>query len=130
MLKNKFTFINLTLKNTTFYKGVAIFMITMHNFFHMFPPRFGENEQDFDLLRVIMLLKSNQILTKIILFIGSISMYIFYINGFMRDPWIGFAMDYDLWYLSIFICFTFLVIVVSASFLMMHLLNLTSKQFK
>ncbi len=77
-----------------------------------------------------MLLKSNQILTKIILFIGSISMYIFYINGFMRDPWIGFAMDYNLWYLSIFICFTFIVIVAGASFLMMHLLNLISKQFK
>ena len=52
MFKNKFTLMDLSLENTIFYKGVAILMIVMHNFFHLIPPKFGENEQDFKLERI------------------------------------------------------------------------------
>lgn len=64
------------------------------------------------------LLICNQTFTRYILFIGSISMYVFYINGFMRTPWIEFAKHYDLWYLNILFCIVFVVIVITASFLM------------
>ena len=71
--------------------------------------------------------KSNKRLTEYILFIGSISMYIFYINGFMRDPWLEFAKFFDSWYINIFICLIFTSIVIVTSFLMMRFYN-TSKQ--
>jgi peptidoglycan/LPS O-acetylase OafA/YrhL len=52
ILKKKFTFLNLTKDETVFYKGLAILMILMHNFFHLLPPFIGENEQDFNQERV------------------------------------------------------------------------------
>ncbi|HSR74885.1 MAG TPA: acyltransferase family protein [Sulfurovum sp.] len=64
------------------------------------------------------LLICNQTFTKYLLFIGSISMYIFYINGFMRTPWIEFSKQYDLWYLNILFCVVFIMIVIITSFLM------------
>ncbi len=51
-LNKKFTFINLTPEDTTFYKGLAILMIVMHNFFHWLPPGIGENEQNFSSKRL------------------------------------------------------------------------------
>jgi len=65
-----------------------------------------------------IVLKSNKIFKKSIIFIGSISMYIFYINGFMRTPWITFAKNSDTWYMNIFLCFLFIITVVVASLLM------------
>ena len=51
MLNNRFVFRDLSLLDTRFFKGIAILMILFHNFFHWLPPKIGENEQDFDLLR-------------------------------------------------------------------------------
>ncbi len=47
ILKNKFVFTDLSINDVTLYKGIAIIMIVMHNFFHWLPPKIGENEQDF-----------------------------------------------------------------------------------
>ncbi len=74
--------------------------------------------------------KFNKKMTKYTLFIGTISMYIFYINGFMRAPWINFAKSYDLWYVNIFFCFIFIFFVVIISFLMQHSSNSIKKIYK
>ena len=68
-----------------------------------------------------IIMKSNQTLKTNILFIGSISMYIFYIHGFMRYPWVNNAENYNTWYANIIICFLFFVLVVSISYLMMKI---------
>lgn len=47
MLKSKFTFVDLKVEDSTFYKGMAILLILLHNFFHLLPPIIGENEQEF-----------------------------------------------------------------------------------
>lgn len=73
--------------------------------------------------------KSNKAFTQYILFVGSISMYIFYINGFMRAPWVGYAKYFDSWYINIFICLIFIAIVMLTSFLMMHFYNLIKQKF-
>ena len=71
----------------------------------------------------IILQNSNRKLTEHIVFIGSISMYIFYINGFMRAPWIGFSKYFNSWYINIFFCLIFIFIVIFTSFLMMYSYN-------
>ncbi len=65
-----------------------------------------------------IIIKSNKTLKSAILFIGSISMYIFYINGFMRLPWIHNAETYGTWYTNILICLLFIVLVIAISYLM------------
>jgi peptidoglycan/LPS O-acetylase OafA/YrhL len=65
-----------------------------------------------------ILIRLNQTIKKGIIFIGSISMYIFYINGFMRKPWLDYAKHYNEWYLNIILCFVFVFIVVIAAYLM------------
>jgi len=47
LLRSQFTFRNLSPQDTTFYKGLAILMIILHNFLHWLPPKIGENEQNF-----------------------------------------------------------------------------------
>jgi len=71
----------------------------------------------------ITLLKSNRAIRKVILFIGAISMYIFYINGFMRQPWVNSAIVYDQWYTTILICCLFVLIVISVAYQMMQVIN-------
>ena len=77
-----------------------------------------------------ILLKINHSIKNIILFIGSISMYIFYINGFMRYPWVRNAKEYDLWYTNIFICFLSISLVIVLSYLMMKISQDLSKYYK
>lgn len=60
----------------------------------------------------------NKNLKKYVVFIGSISMYMFYINGFMRKPWLSFARKIDIWYMSFLICLIFVAIVILFSFFM------------
>ena len=43
---------NIDLKQTTIFKGIAIFMIAMHNYFHWIEPKPGENEFNFNFTRV------------------------------------------------------------------------------
>ncbi len=71
----------------------------------------------------------NKAITKYIFFIGSISMYIFYINGFMRSPWIGLAKYFNSWYINILFFLVFLLVVIITSFLMMHFSNQIKKRF-
>ncbi len=52
MIKRRFTFIDLSQEDTMFYKGIAILMIIMHNFFHWLTPKTGENEQYLDPNRI------------------------------------------------------------------------------
>ena len=53
--KNKYTntlqIKSLDIKQTTIFKGIAILMITMHNYFHWIEPKPGENEFDFNYIR-------------------------------------------------------------------------------
>lgn len=74
-----------------------------------------------------IIIKSGQKLKTIILFIGSISMYIFYINGFMRYPWVDSAKAYDTWYINILIYFLFMAIVILISLSMMKISNKIKK---
>lgn len=75
-----------------------------------------------------IILKSNKRLTEYILFIGSISMYMFYINGFIRYPWLDYAKHFDSWYINIFFCLIFIVIVIVTSFLMMRIYNIIKEK--
>ncbi len=43
---------DLDLKQTTIFKGIAIFMIAMHNYFHWIAPKTGENEFNFNFTRL------------------------------------------------------------------------------
>lgn len=63
------------------------------------------------LMYIILKIKTN----KFIIYIGQISMYIFLINGFLRTPWIEFARHADKWYLTLFLCFIFMNIVIAIS---------------
>jgi len=51
-------------------------------------------------------------------FIGSISMYIYYINGFMRYPWYRDAQAYNAWYSNLLLCAVFLFFVISIAYFM------------
>ena len=70
-----------------------------------------------------LLTRLHQSIKRKIIFIGSISMYMFYINGFMRNPWLDYAKYYNEWYINIFICFLFIFIVIIASYLMQQSLK-------
>lgn len=63
---------------------------------------------------------------QVILFVGTISMYIFYINGFMRFPWVELSTKINIWYISILLCILFLLTVVVVS-LVMRWLDLALK---
>lgn len=76
----------------------------------------------------IIIAKINIALKNGILFIGTISMYIFYINGFMRQPWIKNAKLYDLWYVNIMLCCVFVVLVVAISYLMGKISEISRNQ--
>jgi peptidoglycan/LPS O-acetylase OafA/YrhL len=57
-----------------------------------------------------------------IMFIGVLSMYIFFVHGFMREPWLSSAKFYDsTWYLNLLFSFLFLGFVLAASYLHMKL---------
>ncbi len=67
-------------------------------------------------------MKSNYYLFyKYILFIGTISMYIFYINGFMRSPWSFVANYFNTWYGNILLSLLSVGIVIVMSYFMMKI---------
>ncbi len=65
---------------------------------------------------IILKLKNNSY--AIILFIGSISMYIFYINGFLREPLLQAAKNTHNWFLILVITIGFLGIVLFFSYIL------------
>jgi peptidoglycan/LPS O-acetylase OafA/YrhL len=58
------------------------------------------------------------VMTDLAAYIGSISIYIFYINGFMRTPWVVSAKGMDSWLIHIILCLVFVVCVVCVASLM------------
>lgn len=110
-------------KNKFVMKYLTIFIImiifSLSNLYHFF--WYFSFSSALILLLVLfqsMRIKSNKIINNGILFIGSISMYIFYINGFMRQPWINYIKDRDLWYVNILVCILFILLVIAISYLM------------
>lgn len=57
-------------------------------------------------------IKGNNIVKDGLLFLGAYSMPLFLVNGFLRDPLISWAMDYNNWLLTIALCVLFLMISV------------------
>ncbi len=72
---------------------------------------------------------SDGLFKSIIMLCGSLSMYIFFIHGFLRNPWIGFAEYFTNWYMNIFFCMIFVSAVLISSVLMkkIHQLLLNRK---
>jgi len=50
---------------------------------------------------VIPRINISQLTGKTIIFLGSISMYLFLVNGFLRKPFINWAKEYDFWLLTL-----------------------------
>ncbi len=57
-------------------------------------------------------------------------MYIFYINGFLRNPWIGFTAYYDTWYMNIALCFIFVIVTLVMSYIMIRFANILSSKLR
>jgi peptidoglycan/LPS O-acetylase OafA/YrhL len=66
----------------------------------------------------LLFMKVNDWFKSKMLFLGTISMYIFYINGFMRSPWIENANAYKSWYVSLLLSLLFVVLVVAVAYVM------------
>lgn len=63
-------------------------------------------------------LKEKNFLTYFLKKTGEISMYMFLINGFLRDPLIGIANSYNTWWINLILFLVFLVIVMFASLIL------------
>jgi len=70
---------------------------------------------------------SSKITKKFILEIGIASMFIFYLNGFMRNPFVNIAGYYESWWGTILIGFAFFTIVLFFSMLLTRLNILIDK---
>lgn len=55
-------------------------------------------------------IKNYNLPRKVILFFGSISIHLFLVNGFLRQPFITWANDYNHWFLTLALCLLFLMI--------------------
>ncbi len=53
-----------------------------------------------------------------ILFIGGISMHLFLVNGFLREPFISWATDYNQWLTTLLLCLGFIAISIAVAFLL------------
>ena len=58
---------------------------------------------------------------RLVLFFGEISMMLFLVNGFLREPYIGWAMFHDHWLLTIALC----LVSLATSTLLAYLLTVT-----
>lgn len=59
---------------------------------------------------VVPIINRNRISKSIVLFFGFISMPLFLVNGFLRQPFITWAIDYNHWLLTMFLCLMFLLV--------------------
>jgi peptidoglycan/LPS O-acetylase OafA/YrhL len=57
-------------------------------------------------------IKENRIVQPFLLFFGALSMPLFLVNGFLREPYISWAIRYNNWLLTIVLCLLFLMISV------------------
>ena len=57
-------------------------------------------------------------LARLLMFFGSVSMPLFLVNGFLREPFLSYAIDANLWYVTLGLCLVFLFVsVITALFL-------------
>ena len=63
--------------------------------------------------RLVPVIKKADLSKNIFLFIGSISMSLFLVNGLLRRPFIAFAENYDNWYMTIMACLLFLSVSIN-----------------
>jgi peptidoglycan/LPS O-acetylase OafA/YrhL len=101
---------------------LLVFLFSLSNFYQFFW------YFSFSLVLVLLLLAfhflfkiSNDYMRRVVVFLGSISMYIFYINGFMRQPWVSKAAAVHEWYFNIGYCLTFITLVVMVAYVMNRL---------
>lgn len=68
---------------------------------------------------------------KIILFLGHISMPLFLVNGYLRRPFIGWALHYDHWFLTLIFCLIFLIVSILVALVLLkiekYLISVTKK---
>jgi peptidoglycan/LPS O-acetylase OafA/YrhL len=69
----------------------------------------------------LILLKSKGKVYEFIMFVGILSMYIFFIHGFMREPWISSAKHYHEWHINIILALIFFFFILGASYLQMKI---------
>ena len=69
----------------------------------------------------ILWLKSKDLLNRFFLFFGTISMPLFLVSGFLRRPFIAWAMDVDNWALTIALCFLSVAISVVLSLVLLKI---------
>ena len=63
-------------------------------------------------------IKNNVISRKFFLFFGAISMHLFLVNGFLREPFILWAKDHDHWLLTIVLCLLSLLVSVMVAWVL------------
>ncbi len=61
---------------------------------------------------IIPKIKANKPIREVLLFFGNISMPLFLVNGFLRNPFVSWAKDYNDWLLTLALCLVFLMISV------------------
>lgn len=49
-------------------------------------------------------IKRNKIISETFLFFGALSMPLFLVNGFLKEPYISWALEYNHWLLTIALC--------------------------
>lgn len=54
--------------------------------------------------KLVLKIKSNNILIKTFMFLGTISMPLFLVNGFLRNPFLHWAIDAEHWFFTIIMC--------------------------
>lgn len=59
---------------------------------------------------LIPIIKRNSTIREVLLFFGAISMPLFLVNGFLRQPFITWAKDYNYWLLTLALCLISLLI--------------------
>ena len=65
--------------------------------------------------QIVPKIDKNKIAKKIFIFFGSISMPLFLVNGFLRNPFINWAKDTDHWLLTLVLCLMSLSLSVIAA---------------
>lgn len=68
-------------------------------------------------------------INKIIYWLGTISLPLFLVNGFLRGPFVSAAREYQIWYADILLGFLFFCVACLASFLMVKGMLITRKQY-
>lgn len=59
---------------------------------------------------IVPKIRDSNIGARIVLFLGHVSMPLFLVHGFLRDPFIGWAIYYDHWLLTLALCFVSLAV--------------------